>query len=259
MVRIHLIHWKIKEHPETIQLLQDLGYEVEADLPQSNTFFKDLRANPPDIMVIDLSRLPSQGRDMAINLRAHKTTEQVPIIFVDGAEDKVASVRKVVPDAIYTTWAEIAQAVRQAQENPPDAQARDSVFAAFAGTPLVKKLGIQQGDTLALLEAPQDIENILVDLPAGVKLERQLSPQTNLILWFVGEPAQLADGLPAITTHCQQHNTRLWICWPKQSSGVKTSVTQNLVRKSGLEIGLVDYKICSMDKTWSALLFTWRG
>lgn len=50
----------------------------------------------------------------------------------------------------------------------------------------------------------------------------------------------------------------LWIAWPKKASGVASDLTQTVVRKFGLDAGLVDYKICSIDKTWSGLLFTRR-
>jgi len=53
-------------------------------------------------------------------------------------------------------------------------------------------------------------------------------------------------------------NGRVWIAWPKKASGVVTDLTQPYVRKSGLAVGLVDYKICAIDKTWSGLLFTRR-
>ena len=51
----------------------------------------------------------------------------------------------------------------------------------------------------------------------------------------------------------------LWIAWPKQSSGVASDVTQTEVRRLGLASGLVDYKICSVDRTWSGLQFARRG
>jgi hypothetical protein len=51
---------------------------------------------------------------------------------------------------------------------------------------------------------------------------------------------------------------RLWICWPKKASGITTDVTQNEVRSIGLAAGLVDFKICAIDETWSGLCFTRR-
>jgi hypothetical protein len=51
----------------------------------------------------------------------------------------------------------------------------------------------------------------------------------------------------------------LWIAWPKKASMLRTDLTQQIVRETGLAAGLVDYKICSIDETWSALLFTRRS
>ena len=50
----------------------------------------------------------------------------------------------------------------------------------------------------------------------------------------------------------------LWIIWPKQASGMASDLTQQYVRETGLAAGLVDYKICAVDATWSGLLFTRR-
>ncbi len=41
-------------------------------------------------------------------------------------------------------------------------------------------------------------------------------------------------------------------------SGPQSDLTQQQVRESGLAHGLGDYKICSIDATWSGLLFTHR-
>ena len=50
----------------------------------------------------------------------------------------------------------------------------------------------------------------------------------------------------------------VWIAWPKKASGVKTDLSQTIVREVGLGAGLVDYKICAIDATWSGLLFALR-
>jgi len=50
----------------------------------------------------------------------------------------------------------------------------------------------------------------------------------------------------------------LWIAWPKKTSGLVTDLTQIVVRSVGLASGLVDFKVCAIDKTWSGLRFTRR-
>ena len=44
-------------------------------------------------------------------------------------------------------------------------------------------------------------------------------------------------------------------CWPKKASGVPTDLDGNVVRETGLGAGFVDFKVCSIDDTWSALRF----
>jgi hypothetical protein len=50
----------------------------------------------------------------------------------------------------------------------------------------------------------------------------------------------------------------LWIAWPKKTSGLRSDLDQRLVRKAGLDAGLVDFKICAIDETWSGLRFSVR-
>ena len=46
-----------------------------------------------------------------------------------------------------------------------------------------------------------------------------------------------------------------WLIWPKKASGVQTDLDGNVVRERGLAAGLVDFKVCSVDATWSGLAF----
>ena len=78
-------------------LLRSQGHEVEL---QSKVVPSDLRAmgaSPPHGVVIDLSRAPSHGREVAGALRRQKSTRAVPLIFVDGDRDRVARVRTIAP------------------------------------------------------------------------------------------------------------------------------------------------------------------
>jgi hypothetical protein len=50
----------------------------------------------------------------------------------------------------------------------------------------------------------------------------------------------------------------LWIAWPKKTANVDSDLTQPVVRQTGLDSGLVDYKVCAIDSTWTGLRFTRR-
>ncbi len=71
-------------------------------------------------------------------------------------------------------------------------------------------------------------------------------------LWFVHDREGLLDSLRQMRSVAA--HSKLWLLWRKGSSG--NGVTQNALRESTREVGLVDYKICSVDQNWSAMLFT---
>ena len=50
----------------------------------------------------------------------------------------------------------------------------------------------------------------------------------------------------------------LWISWPKKAAKVQTDLDSNVVRRLGLDAGLVDVKVCAVDETWSGLKFVYR-
>ena len=47
----------------------------------------------------------------------------------------------------------------------------------------------------------------------------------------------------------------LWVIWPKKTSDTQSDLSQVIVRRIGMDAGLVDYKIASIDETWSGLRF----
>jgi hypothetical protein len=122
---------------------------------------------------------------------------------------------------------------------------------AYSSTPLPKKLGIGEGSTVALLGAPDDVEQTLGALPEGAILRRSTRGRFDLLLWFVRSKAELARGIDSIAGRSKG----LWILWPKKASGMATDVGERDVRETGLAAGLVDYKICAFDATWSGLKF----
>lgn len=45
----------------------------------------------------------------------------------------------------------------------------------------------------------------------------------------------------------------IWISWPKRASKVATDVTEDVIRRLALSLGLVDVKVCAVDEIWSGL------
>jgi hypothetical protein len=218
-----------------------------------------LAADPPGAIVIDLGRLPSQGRAVGTALRQQKATRDVPLLFVAGDPEKTARVKALLPDAVYTTWRGIEGALRRAlRARPTPRPVVPDTMAGYSGTPLPKKLGIKAGSTVAFVGAPQGFaERTLGPLPEGAAVRRDARSPFSVGLLFARSRADLVRLFPA-TAKAMGDPGALWIVWPKKTSGVATDLDGNAVREFGLAAGLVDYKIAAIDAVWSGLCFARR-
>lgn len=256
MDRVRLIHWNMAEAEGRAALLRGAGFEVVYD-PLTPAGLRALREEPPCAIVLDLSRAPSQGRDLALALRKHGATRHIPVVFAGGEPEKVARIRELLPDATYTAWDEIESALEYAIANPVvHPVVHDSAFAAYAGTPLPKKLGIQQDSVVTLIGAPVGFEGTMGELPAEAVVRREKPDPEGVTLWFVRSRQELEDQIVEMGAFAAHGG--LWIVWPKKASGVVSDLSQQVVREVGLASGLVDFRICSVDKVWSGLRFSRR-
>jgi len=129
-------------------------------------------------------------------------------------------------------------------------------LSGYSGTPLVRKLGIKADSTLALVDAPRGFRRELPGLPKGVRVATGLAgTPPDLVIWFVMSARALDVRMAAMS---RAMGAGLWVAWPKKASGVVTDVTEDVVRAAGLANGLVDYKVCAINETWSGLKFARR-
>jgi CheY-like chemotaxis protein len=257
MRNLKLILWNSEEAQDRALMLTSAGYRIDAAIPSGSQSVRLLRDNPPDAVVIDLSRLPSQGLDIALLLRQYKQTRSIPLVFVDGDPIKVEGVKKILPDAVFARWTNILSSLRRAIEHPPAQPVKPkSVFDAYAGVLLPKKLGIKPGSVVVLACAPRGFKKKITPLPEHVRLTNRPSKVRDLTIWFNRSHRDFIRMLRPMIAMIGEG--RLWIVWPKKDGPLSADLTQPIVRAAGLSEGLVDYKICSIDDTWSALLFTKR-
>jgi hypothetical protein len=127
----------------------------------------------------------------------------------------------------------------------------------YSGTPLAKKLGIKDDFRAALLHVPGDVKNELRDALGKCRIEHcriHISRELDFIFLFAKSRAGLElELVPAAKALAPAG--MLWISWPKKSSGVATDLTEDVVRQSGLDAGLVDVKVCAVTDVWSGLKF----
>ena len=138
------------------------------------------------------------------------------------------------------------------------AQAAAPAAAGYSGTPLPQKLGNKSGAVVWLAGvAPADFERTLGALPEGARLVRRAPASgAELVVLFASSRAALERSLPGALRAMGRDG--MWIAWPKQASGVKTDLGEAIVRERGLAEGIVDFKVCAIDATWSGLKFQRR-
>jgi hypothetical protein len=126
--------------------------------------------------------------------------------------------------------------------------------AVQPGPPLPRKLGISDGDEVAIIGAPEWLEDTLGALPDVASLHTDLADDAryDVIVAFITERAELEAELPRLRARMAPA-CGLWIAWPKRASRLPTDMSDQVIRDVALPTGLVDNKVCAIDETWSGL------
>ncbi|MGH7245057.1 MAG: DUF3052 domain-containing protein [Phycisphaerales bacterium] len=127
-------------------------------------------------------------------------------------------------------------------------------MAGYSGTPLAQKLGIKPGHAIGFWSEPKGFVKTLDGLPDDVTISSvsQGKSPLDVLVVFVKSQKELERRLAAARKRMNPA-AGLWISWPKKTSGIKTDVTENIIRDLALATDLVDNKVCAIDETWSGL------
>jgi hypothetical protein len=117
---------------------------------------------------------------------------------------------------------------------------------------LLKKLGIKDGQRVLLCNAPAGLPEELSGY-ARSKLQNNLD-----IVVLFAESVEVFKAEFAMLTQAIRSDGMIWVAWPKKSSGIRTDLTENVIRDYALKTPLVDVKVCAIDETWSGLKFVIR-
>jgi hypothetical protein len=130
--------------------------------------------------------------------------------------------------------------------------------SGYSGTPLWKKLGYKTG-TVAYVDGVPGNYIPLLSLPADVEVQWLTRPTSGMN--FVHLFATATSSLMTRLNSCRKKiapDAVVWISWPKKTSGVASVLTERLIREMVLPTGLVDIKVCAVDRVWSGLKFMIR-
>jgi hypothetical protein len=127
----------------------------------------------------------------------------------------------------------------------------------YSGTPLPKKLGIKPGFRVHFVDAPPDVLAELKAAIAECEIIPHGKPALDFAMIFSKSGAHLNREFKRVMKSLAPAGM-LWVSWPKKSSGVRTDLTEDMVRDIGLAAGLVDVKVCAVTEIWSGLKFVRR-
>jgi hypothetical protein len=124
--------------------------------------------------------------------------------------------------------------------------------AGYSGTPLLKKLGINPNVSVMLIKQPKNYFELLeVDISDQVSSGKKIP---DLVHLFVLSNKEFESEMKKLKKVLQQNsNLVIWVSWYKKSSGMKTDLTEDVIRNYALKNDLVDVKVCAVSDIWSGL------
>jgi CheY-like chemotaxis protein len=251
MRKVHIVHWRPGEATQLVERVRAAGFAVNyCEDPSGPAITQAVRDYQPDIVVIDLSRLPSHGKEVAVWLRGRKATRHIPIVFTGGDPAKVAKIQEILPDAVFTVESKVVPALKSAPAEVLQPVVPAPMMQRYQDRTPAQKMGIREGSKVGVMNPPRDYLTVLGNMPPDVDLAEDPGSPQDVTLWFVHEPEPFFAALPRMRSIATR--TKLWVLWKK---GSKDGITQNFIRKTAIDAGLVDYKICSVDGHWSGIAF----
>src|SRR5260221_64795 len=114
--------------------------------------------------------------------------------------------------------------------------------ADYSATPLYKKLGMKEGCTVKLINAPANYALLIGDFINQVSLTDD-KRDIDLIHFFVNKVKDLEKQLPELMKQIKK-NGMIWVSWYKAKAKKPTEINEHIVRGTALALGLVDVKVC---------------
>jgi len=125
--------------------------------------------------------------------------------------------------------------------------------AGYSDTPQLRKLGLKEG-----------LRAQVVGRPAGWTFEAEplgidwvTDGSVDLVLVFVRTASEFLALFPTLIDRIRPAGM-IWIAWPRKAAGHVSDMTDNLIRDTAIETGLVDVKVAAIDEDWSGLKVVWR-
>ena len=112
MSKVAVLCWE--ESRPWVSALRQNGYSVPWVEEPKGDAYKQIPGLEPDLVLIDLTRLPDQGKAMAIGLSAHKGLTGVPIVVVSEKVSATRGLKGKVQNLVLTSPSDIVTTVKSA-------------------------------------------------------------------------------------------------------------------------------------------------
>jgi hypothetical protein len=124
----------------------------------------------------------------------------------------------------------------------------------MAKSSLVKKLRIQPGQHLLILNPPSGYIQSLGELPEGIEVSDEPDGKYDFVHLFVKDSDEF-EQLTQSAIKVVEYDGLLWISYPKRSSKVPTDLSRDVLWEMMGDTGLRPVTQISIDTVWSALRF----
>ncbi|MGH2812447.1 MAG: hypothetical protein ACRDI1_07015 [Actinomycetota bacterium] len=113
--RVAVLVWE--ENRPWVSALRQKGFSVPWVEEPKNDLHKQIPASEPDVLVVDLTRLPERGKDMVADLAGKGKLEGIPVILVTdkvsaarGLKGKVGTIEVVGPKRLVGAVRQVLEA-----------------------------------------------------------------------------------------------------------------------------------------------------
>jgi len=94
-MKLFIIDWSKEQTTPLIDYCKKKASVVGTELADGAEAFRKTGTLKPDAIVVNYANKPSHGRMTADSIRKRKLTAQIPIYFIDGAEDENEKVENI--------------------------------------------------------------------------------------------------------------------------------------------------------------------
>ncbi|MEP7375954.1 MAG: hypothetical protein ABI675_21340 [Chitinophagaceae bacterium] len=124
--------------------------------------------------------------------------------------------------------------------------------AGYSSTPLLKKLGINPGMKILLLNEPANYADLLETNISDQLCRKNETP--DLVHLFVTNNKVFEAVMKKLQAYCKKNPAiSIWVSWYKKSAKIPTDITEDMIRNYALKNDLVDVKVCAVSEIWSGL------